>query len=138
VIPTIIVQALTRNRIKLGSLTPTRDFTYVTDTVEAFILAAQSEAALGQEFNLGTGQQLSIGNLTDAIFKITGKKRPITNESKRLRPERSEVMCLLADNRKAQKILGWKPTVDITKGLTRTIEWISQHLAEYQSTSFVI
>jgi dTDP-glucose 4,6-dehydratase len=136
VIPMIISQGLMRNEIKLGSLEPSRDFTYVTDTVQGFIRIAEVDEALGQEVNLGTGRAISIGELAQMIWSLLGKESfQILEESSRLRPKASEVWRLQADYSKAKRLLGWEPTVGLPEGLRETIGWISQHLDLYQASN---
>lgn len=128
VIPTIISQMLTRDRIKLGSLTPTRDFNYVGDTARGFIMAAENDSTLGEVINLGTGKEISIGELVTVIQELVGRDVEIITDDQRVRPEGSEVMRLIADNRKAKELMGWEPQVSIRDGLQQTINWISDHL----------
>ncbi len=132
VIPTIITQALTREVIHLGNLESTRDFTYVDDTVEGFLRAARSETGLGEVFNLGTGQEIRIGDLAEKIIAMVGREVKIETEQQRLRPEKSEVMRLISDNSRAREVLGWAPQVSLEEGLKRTIHWINENLAQYR------
>lgn len=132
VIPTIISQALTSDRIRLGSLETRRDFTYVSDTVRGFLLAATAPGVLGLEMNLGTGQDVSIGELADTVIGLVGREVAIETEADRLRPEKSEVMRLLSDNTLARECLGWQPEHDLVGGLTQTIGWIRDHLDFYR------
>ncbi|HEY7557670.1 MAG TPA: SDR family NAD(P)-dependent oxidoreductase [Candidatus Binatia bacterium] len=136
VIPMIISQGLVRDEIKLGSLEPSRDFTYVTDTVQGFIKIAEVDDALGQEINLGTGRDISIGELARMICSLLGKESfQIVEETSRLRPKASEVWRLQADNSKAKRLAGWEPNVALAEGLRETIGWISQHLDLYQASN---
>jgi NAD dependent epimerase/dehydratase len=132
VIPTIITQALVHNTVKLGNLTTTRDFTYVSDTVRGFLLAAETSGVEGQVFNLGTGQEISVGELAQKIIEITGRPVEIVQDSERLRPGPSEVMRLLSDNSLARECLGWQPEVTLDEGLQQTIAWIRDHLDLYR------
>jgi dTDP-glucose 4,6-dehydratase len=140
VIPTIITQALTQTEIHLGSLDTRRDFTFVDDTVNGFIKAAEAllepESALlvaGQTYNLGTGSEVTIGAIAKTILHILGKDTlPILTDAERIRPEKSEVLRLLSDNRKAGQQLGWRPAVVLEDGLAQTIEWIKAHLELYR------
>jgi dTDP-glucose 4,6-dehydratase len=132
VIPTIITQALKLDCIRLGSLDTRRDFTYVSDTVNGFILAAAAEGVEGKTFNLGSGHEISIGDLAERIIQLVGRKVEIEQENRRLRPEGSEVLRLLSDNRLAQAQLGWQPTFDLQDGLCQTIAWIQQNLDHFQ------
>ena len=132
VIPTIITQALAGEEIALGNLTPRRDFTYVTDTVEGFIRAAECEDAVGQTINLGTSTEVSIGDLVEKIGAILGRRLQVWQDAIRQRPAGSEVERLIADYRLARDVLGWEPTVSLDEGLTRTVEWIASNLSLYQ------
>jgi dTDP-glucose 4,6-dehydratase len=132
VIPTIITQALSREVILLGSLDTRRDFTFVDDTVDGFLKAAAAQGVFGEEFNLGTGSEVSIAELANTIINLVGREVAIQVDPARLRPEKSEVLRLLSDNRKAQRLLGWAPQVSIQAGLQQTIQWISAHLELYR------
>ena len=132
VIPTIISQALTGDEIHLGALSPERDFVYVADTVRGFQKAAEVDAAVGQEINLGSGSLISIGDLAQKILELLGRRLPIVSDEQRLRPEQSEVMRLLADNRRAHGLLGCQPRVPLDDGLAQTITWIGDNLARYR------
>ena len=132
VIPTIITQALTRDVIQLGNLETTRDFTYIDDTVAGFLLAALAEGGLGEVFNLGSGKEISIGDLARLVLSLTGKEARLETKTQRLRPEKSEVMRLISDNSRAREVFGWAPRVPLSDGLTRTINWIENHLDLYR------
>ena len=132
VIPTIITQALTSNEIKLGSLTPVRDLTYVTDTVQGFIKMAESKKTAGKTINTGSGRGITIGDLADIIIKLINPNISIVCEKVRVRPEKSEVMELLCDNRLALEIAGWQPEYTLEQGLTQTIEWMKTHISSYK------
>jgi dTDP-glucose 4,6-dehydratase len=127
VIPTIIAQALAGGEIRLGSLTPTRDFTFVTDTIEGFLAAAIRTEAIGREINLGTGQEIAIGVLAERIKVLVGSRGPVLTEAGRRRPENSEVTRLVSDNTVARELLGWRPAVPLDEGLRRTIDWMAGH-----------
>jgi NAD dependent epimerase/dehydratase len=127
VIPTIISQCLNGDTIRLGHLHPTRDLNYVSDTVEGFIRAATADNVLGQTINLGSGREISIGNLALLIARLLGKQVQIITDERRRRPEKSEVERLLADNSKAKRLLGWEPRVSLEEGLLRTIDWMREH-----------
>jgi dTDP-glucose 4,6-dehydratase len=131
VIPTIITQALARDEIRLGALSPRRDFTYVTDTVDGFLRAADAKQVLGTTINVGSGREITIGDLAHTVVRLVGRELSIVTDEQRLRPEKSEVRRLLADNNKAAKLLGWSPHTSLEQGLSATIEWISQHLEHY-------
>jgi NAD dependent epimerase/dehydratase len=134
VIPTIITQALVKDSIQLGNLSTTRDFTYVSDTVRGFLLAAEAQGVEGGVFNLGTGQEISIGELARRIIRMVGRPVPSAIEvaSERLRPEPSEVMRLLSDHSLARERLGWRPEVSLDQGLEQTIAWVQQHPEMYR------
>lgn len=131
VIPTIITQALTGDCIHLGNLDARRDFTYVRDTVNGFLRAAAAPGVTGQELNLGTGVDISVGELTEQIIRLVGRRIEIATEQERMRPEKSEVMRLLSDNGLARRTLGWEPAYSLEDGLRETIAWIGDHLDFY-------
>jgi dTDP-glucose 4,6-dehydratase len=132
VIPAIITQALTRATVRLGNLDTTRDFTFVQDTVDGFLKAIQAEGVEGGQFNLGTGAEIRVGDLADMIIRKVGRPVEIQLDSERLRPERSEVLRLVSDNRLAREKLGWQPQTSLDDGLEQTIAWISEHIERYQ------
>jgi len=131
VIPTIITQALSGDTITLGNLEARRDLTYVSDTVEAFLKVAQVEGVEGETINLGTGSEASVGELAEIVGKLLGRRVTVRVDEARLRPEKSEVERLLADNRRAMELIGWAPQVGLRDGLGRTIEWIRGHMEHY-------
>ncbi len=131
VIPTIITQALTEDCIHLGNLDARRDFTYVRDTVNGFVLAAQAGDVAGQELNLGTGADISIGELAEQIIRLVGRPVEIVTAPERMRPEKSEVRRLLSDNGLARRALGWEPAYSLEDGLRETIAWIGDHIDFY-------
>ena len=131
VIPTIITQALVNDRIQLGNLATTRDFTYVSDTVRGFLLAAEAQQVEGQVFNLGTGEEISIGEIARKIIQMVNRTVETVLDSKRLRPGASEVLQLLSNNSLAGERLQWKPEVSLDLGLGKTIAWIREHLDLY-------
>ena len=138
VIPTIITQALTGEVIKLGALTPKRDFTFVADTAAGFMAAASTTATLGEVVNLGTGKEISIGDLVQVVQELLGREYRIITDEARTRPEKSEVFRLIADNRKAQSLMGWSPQVSIRDGLQQTIEWIRHNLALFNIGHYAV
>ena len=131
VIPSIISQALTKDSLTLGSTTPTRDFTFVTDTVEGFVKVAESEKSVGMEINLGTGKEISIEDLIRKIISLVGRDVAIEQDKERIRPAGSEVERLCADNTIARKVLGWSPKVSLTDGLEETINFIKNNPGFY-------
>jgi dTDP-glucose 4,6-dehydratase len=138
IIPTIISQALSGQFVHLGNTSPTRDFTFVSDTVEGMILAAESDDSVGHEINLGSGYEISIGELAELIAQVIGNGVRIEHESKRMRPANSEVLRLLSANAKARDLVGWTPTVTLKSGLGRTADWIRSHMDFYDPTSYRI
>ncbi|MFO7661683.1 MAG: GDP-mannose 4,6-dehydratase [Chloroflexota bacterium] len=132
VIPTIITQVLTSGCVRLGNLDARRDFTYVRDTIDGFMKAADAQAVLGRVINLGTGVDVSIGALVDKVVEITGRKVEVMTENERLRPEQSEVRQLLSDNLLARQVLDWQPLWSLDDGLNETIAWIGENLEFYQ------
>lgn len=137
VIPTIINQALNGSEIVLGNLNVTRDFTFVEDTARAFICAAVSDEALGEVVNIGSGREITIERLVQTILRLVGRSLPVRVEPLRLRPEKSEVRRLLANNDKAANVLRWQPTVPLEEGLLRTIEWIRENQHVYRWDQYV-
>lgn len=123
VIPAIVEQALRGGVVRIGSLWPRRDFTFVDDTVQGFIRAATVEQAVYGEFNLGTGEDISIGELAETIVELAGVSCQIVSEDDRQRPPESEVTRLLSDNSRARQVLGWEPRVSLREGLKRVINW---------------
>jgi NAD dependent epimerase/dehydratase len=138
IIPTIISQALTQSEIAVGNTAPTRDFTYVSDTVEGFLQLAQCGAAVGQEVNLGTGSEVSIGDLVQRINAIIGRSLPIRKKDERVRPETSEVTRLLSNNTKARELAGWTPRVTLDEGIRLTAKWVEERLEMYDPSAYRI
>jgi len=136
VIPAIISQALVKKKVLIGSTTPTRDLNFVSDTVEGFIKIAESENSIGEEINVGSGFETSIGDLAEKIVSLVGKEVKLIKDEKRVRPEKSEVERLLADNSKAKKLLGWSPRVGLDAGLKMTIKWIKDHPDFYKPDTY--
>ncbi|MBN1656837.1 MAG: GDP-mannose 4,6-dehydratase [Anaerolineae bacterium] len=132
VIPTIIVQALESDQIRLGALAPRRDFTFVLDTVDAFLRIAAAEDTLGREINAGSSASISIGELAARIMALVGRELPITCEDERLRPADSEVMHLHAAHDTATALMGWTPRTSLDEGLSITIDWIRRHIHLYR------
>lgn len=145
VIPTIITQiAAGKKQIQLGATTPTRDFTFVEDTVEGFIKALHSEDVIGKVTNLGSGFEISIGQTASAIASLMGANIEFTTDSQRIRPEKSEVERLFASYTRAEKRMGWSPSFGgedgFQQGLKKTIEWFSDpnNLARYKTNHYAI
>jgi NAD dependent epimerase/dehydratase len=133
VIPTVITQLLKGASVKLGSIHPTRDLNFVANTVEGFILAAEAPAAVGHTVNLGSGREISIGDLVMLIGQLMGVQPVIESDQARLRPGKSEVERLLAENSLARQVLGWEPRITLEDGLAQTIDWMTQHHAKYRA-----
>jgi len=138
VIPTIISQALTGDEIRLGSIDPVRDLTFVEDTVDAFIKIAQSSDSAGQTVNAGFGKGITIGDLAAKILKIMGVDKPIVADAKRMRPDNSEVFTLVCDNSKAGGLMGWRPRHSLDEGLVKAIEFVGANLALYRPDSYTL
>jgi len=138
IIPTIISQALAKNEVVIGNTRPTRDFTFVTDTVEGFVKIGEAEKAIGQEINLGSGREISIGELARKIVSFIGREVKIRQAEERIRPNKSEVERLLADNSKAKALAGWQPQVALDEGLRLTVAWVKERLKMYDPDSYRI
>jgi NAD dependent epimerase/dehydratase len=137
-IPTIISQALTQDVIKLGSLTPERDMTFVTDTVAGFVAASVTPGIEGQTINLGTGSTFTIGHFAERILKLMGVEKEIVADSARMRPDKSEVLKLVSDNALAAKLMGWSPQVDLDEGLRQSIEFIRRNIHLYRPAVYTV
>jgi NAD dependent epimerase/dehydratase len=133
VIPTIISQSLRKNKIELGLLEPTRDYTYVLDTVRGFVKVAESPKSVGEVINIGSNFEVSIGELAKKIFALLDRDVKIVTDSNRVRPKDSEVERLWCDNSKAQDILNWKPEISLDEGLEKVIGWIKNNQDFYKS-----
>jgi dTDP-glucose 4,6-dehydratase len=138
VIPTIITQALAQDEIHLGNFDATRDFTYVQDTVKGFIMASQSDAAIGKVFNIGSNYEISIGEIAEKIIRLTGRNVILAQEEKRIRPTKSEVQRLWAENRLAHETFGWSPQVSLDEGLERTIRWVEHNMDRFRVGEYTI
>ncbi|MCX6921755.1 MAG: SDR family NAD(P)-dependent oxidoreductase [Verrucomicrobia bacterium] len=138
VIPTIITQCLKGETVRLGSLNPTRDLNYVANTVDGFLASAQSQEAVGQTINLGSGQEISVGDLVQLISKLVGKPLRIESENTRMRPAASEVERLLANNSLARTLLKWEPAISLEQGLELTIDWLRVNLEKYRVGTYTV
>lgn len=137
VIPTIITQLLAGvEEIRLGSLTPTRDFNFVKDTVEGFVEITKSERTIGEEINIATGKEISIGALAKELIRQINPNAEIRCEEERLRPEKSEVNRLLGCNKKIRQLTNWEPKYDLQQGLVETIEWFKKNSNAYKSNIY--
>jgi dTDP-glucose 4,6-dehydratase len=138
VIPTIISQALVGDTVKLGTLETRRDFTFVEDTASGFLAVGGADATVGEVVNVGSGADVSIGDIVEKVQTIVGRTLDVTEESRRLRPQRSEVTRLHADATQARELAGWSAAVSLDEGLRRTTEWISEHLTEYRPDEYAV
>jgi NAD dependent epimerase/dehydratase len=138
VIPNIMTQALANEPIRVGNVAPTRDFNYVADTVRGFMINAGSEKTVGRVINLGAGKEISIGDLARTICSLVGRECQIIQEEQRIRPSGSEVDRLLADNRLADELLGWRPEVGLRDGLQKTLDWMRLNLERYRPEVYVV
>ena len=135
IIPTIITQLLAgKEEIKLGNLKPTRDFSYVKDTVRGFLAIAESENTIGEEINIASQQEISMGKLAQALIDEINPAAQIVSDDIRLRPEKSEVDRLLGSNAKIKNLTGWEPAYSFKKGLEETVKWFkdSDNLLNYK------
>ena len=138
IIPTIIVQALARDTLKLGNLDPVRDLTFVTDTARGLMAGAQAPDVVGQVVNLGTGRGYSVREVLEQVGHLLGRELVVTEDVSRVRPQASEVMRLISNNAKAQKLMDWVPQVDLETGLGKTIEYLRERLGEYKLDTYCV
>lgn len=137
VIPTVISQALAGDKIRLGKLTPTRDFNYVTDTVAGFLMAAAGRDVFGQTLNFGSGREITIAELVRLVGELVGRPVRVEIEDERMRPEKSEVDRLLCDSTRARAQLGWAPQTTLEEGLRQTIAWVEANLDRFRVGDYV-
>jgi dTDP-glucose 4,6-dehydratase len=138
VIPTIITQCMTGDTIRLGNLSPTRDLTYVADTVDGFIRAGETKGVEGEVINIGSSREISIGDLAQKIAKLMNKSIKIESDAERARTDGSEVERLCASNELAEKLLGWKPSCSLSDGLSSAIDWIGKNLETYRPDTYAV
>lgn len=138
IVPTIVSQALASDTLRLGSLDPRRDLTYVADTVEALIGAALAPAAIGRTIQLGTGEDVSVGEIVERVGAVLGKPLTVEHDPQRVRPAGSEVQRLISDPSLARELIGWEPRVSLTDGLAETIEWIAANPQRYRIDEYAI
>ena len=138
VIPAIVIQALRHDIVRMGTRDSRRDFTFVEDTCEGFLRVGAADGCVGEVVNVGSGSDVSMGDVADKVMSIIGRAIPVVHDSERIRPGDSEVMQLLCDNRKALQLTSWRPIVTIEEGLRRTIEWIDAHTDQYGSRAYAI
>ena len=139
VIPTILSQLLGgATEVRLGSLTPTRDFNYATDTAAGMMAIAQCDACVGSVTNIGSGAEISVGDLAQLLIEAVGADAKVVLDETRMRPSGSEVDRLLADNTKIRTLTGWEPQVSLREGLARTADWIRDHLADLETGNYSV
>jgi NAD dependent epimerase/dehydratase len=138
IIPTIISQALAGNTLRLGSLHPRRDLTFVRDTAAGMIAAVTAPDAVGRTIQLGTGEAVSVGEIVDLVGEVMGKELHAVLDEARVRPANSEVELLLSEPARARELLGWEPQVALREGLERTIEWVGLNATRYRADEYVI
>lgn len=139
VIPTIITQLLSgATEIKLGAVSPTRDFNYVKDTAHGFISIAESDNTIGEEINIATQKEISIGELANEIIKQINLNAKIVCDEERLRPEKSEVNRLLGANKKICTLTDWRPQYNLEQGIKETIQWMEKNLDKYKADIYNI
>lgn len=137
IIPTIILQALEKETIGLGSLDPVRDMNYVADTVEGFVLMAESDNSVGEAINIGRGEGVSVGDLVGMIGQALDKEIKVKEEKERVRPEKSEVRQLICDSSKAGRLIGWSPRFSLEEGLSETVKWFKDKRKLYRADRYV-
>jgi NAD dependent epimerase/dehydratase len=139
VIPTILSQLIGgATEVKLGALTPTRDFNYATDTAAGMMAIALADKCVGSVTNIGSGEEISIGDLAQLLIEATGVDAKVVLDESRVRPGGSEVDRLLADNTKLRELTGWSPQVPLRDGLARTADWIRDHLADLETGNYSV
>lgn len=137
VIPSLLGQLYgDAEQIRVGAVSPTRDFNYVDDTVSGFLAVATANRAIGEVINIGSGREISVGDLVELLFEVTGRRKELVVEDERLRPTGSEVHRLLCDNLRAQEWTGWKPQVSLEEGLRATAEWVRHNLSELKTNAY--
>jgi NAD dependent epimerase/dehydratase len=130
VIPTVISQALAGDELELGSMTPTRDFVYVADTVDGLVRLARLDGEEGETFNIATGTDVSVGGVVELVSDLVGRPLHVRTQDERVRPENSEVHRLIGANDKLRSATGWSPSTPLRDGLQRVIDWMSERAAK--------
>jgi len=138
VIPTIISQALGQQEIRLGSLDPVRDFTYVKDMAEAFVKIAECQTSSGQTINVGTGHGVTVGTLVETVLQIMNCSKPVVVKQERIRPAKSEVFKLICSNQKMGKHIEWRPRYTLKEGLIETIDFVAKNLDRFKSDCYAL
>jgi dTDP-glucose 4,6-dehydratase len=138
IIPTIVTQLLDGRELALGNVHPTRDLNFVSNTVDGFLLAGTRDGVVGETINLGSGKEISVGDLARRIGELMGVEARVREEAARVRPPNSEVERLLADITRAGKLLGWKPKVSLDDGLRETIAWIKENRDRFRTGEYTV
>ena len=139
IIPTVLHQLYSgAEEIRLGATTPTRDFNFVADTVAGFLAVAEADRAVGEVVNVGSGREISIGDLVELLVRISGREATVTTDPDRLRPPGSEVERLLCDNTRAREWAGWEPKVALEDGLRQTAEWVQANLVQSRAGAYTV
>lgn len=138
IIPTIVSQALAGGIVRLGSVHPTRDWTFVTDTAAGFVAIAEGEQTVGETLNLGTGAETSIGRVVEIVGSLVGRDLCVEEDSQRVRPRGSEVERLVADNSRCRRLCGWRPLTSIEEGLASTVAWMRGELGRYRAAEYAV
>ena len=138
IIPTIISQALAGSTLRLGSLTPRRDLTFAADTAAGFVAAATAEDAVGRTIQLGANHDVSVGDLVRLVGEVLGRELTVETDSRRVRPEASEVVRLISGPFLAEEVLGWRAEVPLHEGLAQTIAWMERNAERYRASDYVI
>ena len=138
IIPTIISQALAGSTVRLGSLTPRRDLTFVADTAAGFVAAATAEDAVGRTIQLGANNDVSVGDLVRLVGEVLGRELSVETDPRRVRPEASEVVRLISGPFLAEEVLGWRAEVPLSEGLAQTIAWMERNAERYRASDYVI
>jgi nucleoside-diphosphate-sugar epimerase len=127
-----------KHSVRLGSLDPERDLTFVEDTARAFVAASESDNAIGKTVQIGNGKSITIGKLAEMLVGMINPGARIESDKKRVRPTNSEVMKLICDYSRAESEMGWKPTISLTEGLRRTIEFIRKQMDCYDTETYAL
>ncbi len=138
VIPVIAAQALHQDQVRLGNLHPTRDFTFVLDLVRAFAAMGQCDEAIGRELNVGSGQEISIGELAERIIRISGRDVELVADDQRIRPAASEVERLIADSSASRELLGWEPQVSLDEGLAQVVDFVREAVDPSRASEYFV
>jgi NAD dependent epimerase/dehydratase len=138
VIPTIVTQAIKGGRLELGSLTTTRDFVFVKDTVEGLIRLASEPACAGDTFNIATGSDISVGDVVGLVGEILGRELEVVSKEERIRPDKSEVHQLLGSPAKLKQAVGWEPTTPMREGLEAVVEWFNERADSLATDDYAI